>query len=78
MRADLTQARERREHVHGRRIGAVVVELREHVAPCSLGDAAVQAALQRRELALDDRLGALGQLARDVFLGAAQQERFQP
>ena len=48
------------------------VDFGEHVAPGGLGDAAIEPALQRREFALDDCFGALGQLARNVFFGAPQ------
>ncbi len=48
MRADLAQARERRQHVHGRALDPVLAaDVRDHVAPRGLGDAAVEPALQR-------------------------------
>jgi hypothetical protein len=54
------------------------VDVRDHVAARGLGDAAIEPALQRREIALDDLFGALRQFARDVFFRAPQHERFEP
>ncbi len=58
MRADLAQARQRGEHVHGRVFDAARIDDGHHLTTRRFGDAAIEAFLQRREIALEHDLGA--------------------
>ena len=78
MRADLAQPGQRRQHVDRRAVDALLVDLRQDLATRGLRDGAVQTALQRREIALEFNLDALGQFGRHVFLGTPQHERLEP
>ena len=56
---------------------AFAIELREHVATRGLGNPAIETTLERREVALDDRLGARREFFCDVFFGTTQHEGFE-
>ena len=76
MTANLTQARERGEHMHARLPG-LHVERRERLAAAlQLGE--VELALAFGELAIDALFNTVGQILRDLFLEAAQHDGPHP